>query len=127
MTTGYSDSRYGVQKVLTFPSVTLSAASATLCQFLVPENIELVEFGLMVTTKISSLSAPTLIIAEGATVLGTLSCPTETAASSLIRTTSLTTTNFNSGDTLVLRHATTATNSGVGTPYLKYKERYVSA
>lgn len=125
MSKSYEDSRFGVEKVLTFPSVTLSSAPYTLAQFYATEDMYITEIGVMVTTKVSGSTAPTLLLAEGATTLATLSVPTDSAIGALVRSTSVTNSNISNTDTLVLRTAVTATTGGVATPYIKYRERFV--
>jgi len=128
MSKTYADSRYGIEKILTFPSVTLSAAAATGGALYFTEDITIIEFGLMISTAITATgTAASLDLRKGASILATLTSATGTTAlgSTLRTTTGISSTSISNADTLLV--ATVLTGSaGAGIPYIKYRERFVS-
>ena len=129
MSKSYDDSRYGIEKVVTFPTMTLvGAINAIGVTLTLDEDWTLVELGAWVTTALSSTGASGSISlnksAAALTQLGTLSIPNGSAIGTNKSTTTLSTTQLANGDVMVIRLE--ASNlAGVITPYLRYKERVV--
>ena len=123
----YSDHRYGVEKILTFPSVNMVAANAIKFSMVLTEDIVLTEIGGFVTTIISSAADTTITVnASGAadTVLATLNLLTLHTAGILARETTITNATAGvTGQVLLIKIAASA-QSGVITPYIKYRSEF---
>lgn len=124
----YSDSRHGVQKIITFPSVDVTATGVK-GQITFNEDVRIQEVGSWVTTLISTTAPATVSIgassASVATVLAIVSNPTTTdfevvVGTEINQTTILNATALVSGSTLTVTTATAADDAGVITVYVKY-------
>lgn len=128
MSQTYDNARFGVEKILTFPShCDLISAIGTICAVNISEDVVLTEFGVCVSEAITLAGTlPVVTIQEGSTVLGTITIPSGTAIGVLITTTTLTTTNLNAGDTLLFYRNTSCASVGELDGYVKFRERFVS-
>lgn len=122
----YDDSRYGIEKILTFPStsmvITNSERSITLTEDILPT-----ELGIWVTTAFTLTGAVAGVLTlykSGAalTQVGALTVYSGAAVYVNPKTTTFTSTGLASGDILVIR-TTTSDSTGIGTPYLKYRAK----
>jgi hypothetical protein len=124
----YSDASFGVEKIVTFPSFSL--ATPVTVELVLTEDIDVTEIGGWVTTVVSGTVAAVMTVsASGAasTTIGTLTAPSGTAAGLTLRNTTITDSDAGlSGSTLVLTVTTSATQTGVITPYIKYNQVYQS-
>lgn len=123
----YSDHRYGVEKILNFPSVNVVAAIAIVHSIVLTEDILLTEIGGFVTTTFSSVANATVTVtASGSadTVLATLNLLTAHTAATVARQTTITNATAGvTGRTLLIKIAASAT-AGVVTPYIKYRSEF---
>ena len=123
MSQAYSDSRYGVEKILTFPSITPSSTGIK-ARIVLTEDIVISELGAFITTALTSgLGMITLQESAGVVGLATLTL-TGAISTTLRQTTILNSTAANSGETIVI-NVSTAADSGVIVPYIKYKANFV--
>lgn len=125
----YDDSRYGVEKILTFPGHSdLIAAIGTVSQINFSEDIILTEFGVVISEVITAGGTlPVMSLMEGATELGSISIASASAVGTLVTTVTLTTTSISRGDTIMLYRKTSCATTGECDGYIKYRERFVSA
>ena len=127
MSKSYDDSRYGIEKILTLPTMVVSSGSIG-SAFTLDEDWTLVEFGAWCTTSLLSAAVSAQISinksAAALTQLGTLTLLSNTIIGWVKSTTTLSTTQLASGDVMVIR-LETSNGAGAVTPYLRYKERVV--
>ncbi len=125
----YDDSRYGIEKILTLPIVTLTSTDTIYATLTLTEDITLVSFGLIITTAVTAagtLATVTIIKSAAAnTTLGTLTVASGTALGASTSTTTLTTTSLSSGDTFIVKAAASAV-AGAGQAFVKYRERFIT-
>ena len=129
MAKAYCDSKYGVENVMFFPPLTISA-DVDHDLIVMPINITITEFGYVVTTLTSGSAPITTLgcaIREGSTTLGSIAIgAVGDAVGVLRRDTSITSaTSVAKNDTLVFTTIATQTGqAGAVAPYIKYRERY---
>lgn len=129
MSKQYDDSRYGVENVVFLPAFTISA-NVIAPVLVASDNMEITEFGYVVTTLTSASAAATTIgvaIRDGATTIATVRVAgAGSAVGAINRTTTIDNgSSLNQYDTLTFVTQAAATGqAGVIAPYIKYRERY---
>ena len=129
MSKQYDDSRYGVEKVMWLPLVTLAAgdgASKNYLQFTVTENMTVTELGFRITTTLSGNAAGSFTITEsaGGSVVATLTFTSGQAAAVIpIKQTTMTSANALSNGSVMNFNMLLPISAGAGYPYIKYTER----
>lgn len=124
----YSDHRYGVEKILWFSNIDVTAQAGVQARITLTEDIVITEAGSYITTQVSANSSTTLLIRESAseTNIVTISHPTSTnriiAVGDAFRSTSISSekTAVN-GSVLTVETAVSATDAGIVTVYVKYR------
>lgn len=130
MSTVYDDSRYGIEKVITFPIVNFAAnaANTIFATLTTTEDILPIEFGSWVTTAISGGGGSVAFALQktGAALvaLGSITIATGTAVGANSTATLTSTTALSSGDILIVK-LTTSNTAGAVQPYLKYRAKFV--
>jgi hypothetical protein len=125
MGTFYSDSRYGVELILTFPGHNdQSVAAGNVSQMPFSQDIVLTEFGVVVTQAYTNFGTITTVqLRESSTVLATVSIPTGSAIGAVITASALTASNISEGDTLIFYRDVTNPGVGESDGYIKYRAR----
>ena len=125
-TTTYSNSRFGVEKIMTFP--VMSMVTPIDIVLTLTEDIIITEIVGNVTDKISGAAASMTVAistADTSTTLATVSLPSDTDAGTASRQTTITTDELGvSGATLLVSAVLSATHLGSIAPYIKYKSVY---
>ena len=123
----YSNSKYGVEKMITFPLLTLTSDEDRL--LVLTEDIVVTEIGGFVTTVVSGIAGATMTVAASgasSTTIATVSAPTGGAAGDTVRQTTMTDADAGvSGSVLVLSVSLSNAGTGIMTPYIKYRSNYI--
>jgi len=131
MSKTYDDPRFAVSKLLTFPGHCDSVSAAgnpggTVSHIVLPEDIVLTEFGVVITEIYTNGGALcTVILKKGSTQIGTITIPSASAVGTVLSTTTLT-TSADSGDALHFYNGLTSITLGECDGYVKYRERFKS-
>ena len=122
----YSDSQYGVEKILG-PVNMDGTASAEYAAIELDEDLLITEIGVLNIDKLSAAAAGCVVTLQNSnTIIGSISIPSETAAGTLTRQTTITNpSGLSSGDILVLFVSTAAGETGSLQTYVKYRQRYI--
>lgn len=128
MSKQYDDSRFGIEKILTFPGeANVGDNHGNASQMSFNEDIILTEFGIVITERYTAGGTGVVQLRESSTVLGQISTTSVSVIGTLLTTVTLTTTAINRGDTLILYASTTCFSTGKCRGYIKYRERFVGA
>jgi len=132
MSGSYDDSRFGVEKLLTFPGHCDSVSAAgnpggTVSHIVMPEDIVLSEFGIVITEIYTNGGALcTVTLRDGSTQIATISIPSASTVGTVLSTTTITTTSINKADALHFYNGLTSITLGECDGYVKYRARFVS-
>ena len=125
MSATYDDARYGVEKILTFPSVTITN-TGKVAQIIVPTEVLVTELGYCVSTLLTG-STFTLYLSSNAVTAGTISavvCLSGVAVGTL-QTSAAVTMTVSNGTTLMIGAANSSAGSGAINVFVKYRSKYV--
>lgn len=129
-TVSYSDTRFGVEKILKFPAYSIALANSTLAQFVMTEDILITEFGVMISQTLTNSGNIVIKIEEsaGANEISTLTLNSASSIGTVQRTTSISDDDaIDSGNTLRLFFSSAEGASiGVVDAYIKYRARFAT-
>jgi len=123
----YSDPRYGVEKILVFPDIDVSAVAGIKGKMVLTEDIRVTEAGAWVTTIVGSgVAIFTVSQSDAAVTVATVTCATQADGSSVAGATTAQTTITNatalvSGTSIIVTTTQTVDAGGVVTAYVKYR------
>lgn len=120
----YDDSKFGVTKIMTLASVTVTN-SGTVVRFIAPTDMYITEMGLMVSTALSGCNTTITFSGSTSATLASVACTSvaATAAVGTLFTSAACTSTATSGALLCVVLAS-AGNAGAVTPYIKYRSTY---